>query len=92
MRKIHVSNLPSRVTERELEDLFSDYGTVESVIIITDRETDASKGYASVEMSDGVDEAIRELKGMDFQGKTLYLTEEKTFGSHDQSRYGHQKW
>src|SRR5215831_8789379 len=52
---IYVSNLAYTTTEDDLSDLFASYGTVESVRIITDRETGRSRGFAFVEMPNGTE-------------------------------------
>jgi len=67
---LYVGNLPWRTTEQELTDLFSQYGEVTSVKIITDRETGRSRGFAFVEMSNGGDEALS-LDGTELGGRTL---------------------
>ena len=49
---IYVGNLPFNTTNNELEELFAQYGTVESANIINDRETGRSRGFGFVEMDD----------------------------------------
>ena len=51
---IYVGNLPFSTNAEEIRDLFSTYGTVESVNLITDRETGRLRGFGFVEMSNGV--------------------------------------
>jgi len=51
-KKIYVGNLSFRTTEEELTTLFEQIGAVESVSIITDRDTGRSKGFGFVSMSD----------------------------------------
>lgn len=60
MKKIYVGNLSFQATDKELTDLFSQVGTVESAQIITDRDTGRSKGFAFVQMADddAADKAI----------------------------------
>ncbi|MDZ4784491.1 MAG: RNA-binding protein, partial [bacterium] len=50
-KKLYVGNLPYSATEQTLRDIFSRCGTVESLNLITDRETGQPKGFAFVEMS-----------------------------------------
>ena len=50
--KIYVGNLSFKAMENDLEDLFAQYGEVTSVRIITDRQTNRSKGFGFVEMGD----------------------------------------
>jgi RNA recognition motif-containing protein len=72
-RKIYVGNLNYSTSERELEDLFSQYGTVNSTSIIVDRMTDRSKGFGFVEMDDeqAADAAISALNNYEFGGRNL---------------------
>ena len=62
--KIYVGNLAYQVTETELQAAFEAYGEVESVSIITDRDSGRSKGFGFVEMSDG-SEAKAAMAGLD---------------------------
>jgi RNA recognition motif-containing protein len=76
MAKLYVGNLPWRCTERELEEVFASVGTVQSVAIVSDRETGRSRGFAFVEMDEqGAREAIERLNGRDFQGRPLRVSE-----------------
>jgi RNA recognition motif-containing protein len=75
-KKVYVGNLPFRTTEEELANLFQQVGPVESVTIITDRETGRSKGFGFVEMSgEDADKAIAQFNGMDFGGRPLTVNE-----------------
>jgi len=49
--RLFVGNLAYRTSEETLQSLFTGYGTVKSVNVITDRESGRSKGFAFVEMS-----------------------------------------
>lgn len=68
---IFVGNLPFSATEDEVRDLFSAYGTVDSVNLITDRETGRLRGFGFVEMSSGGQEAIDALDQSDLGGRSL---------------------
>ena len=58
-KKIYVGNLSFQTSENELSELFAQFGEVESVSIITDRDTGRSKGFGFVEMSEeNADKAI----------------------------------
>lgn len=73
---IYVGNLPFRTTNDDLEQLFSEYGSVNSASVITDRDTGRSRGFGFVEMPD--DEAraaIEALNGADYQGRPLTVNE-----------------
>lgn len=74
---IYVGNLNYRVKEAELQQVMEDYGTVVSTKIITDRETGRSKGFGFVEMENDNDamNAINELNGAEFAGRTMVVKE-----------------
>jgi RNA recognition motif-containing protein len=76
MKSIYVGNLPFRATESDLEDLFSQHGTVHSAKVITDRETGRSRGFGFVEMEDrDAEDAISNLNGKEMQGRPLRINE-----------------
>jgi len=75
-KKLYVGNLSFQTTEDELETLFAQLGGVESVRIITDRDTGRSRGFGFVEMDDGdADKAIEQLNGNEFDGRALTVNE-----------------
>jgi cold-inducible RNA-binding protein len=72
---MYVSNLGFGVTDDELRSMFSKYGEVTSVKVITDRETGRSRGFAFVEMADkAAEEAMRELNGAQADGRTISVS------------------
>ncbi|MEM9111657.1 MAG: RNA-binding protein [Planctomycetota bacterium] len=74
--KIYVGNLNFKTTEDSLQALFSNYGEVQEVAIINDRETGRPRGFAFVTMEDeGGKEAIEALNGNEFEGRTLNINE-----------------
>jgi len=73
-KKLFVSNFPFTATESQLNDLFSQYGSVVSVKVINDRETGRSRGFGFVEM-ENADEAMNQLNGKDFGGRQLRINE-----------------
>ena len=77
--KLYVGGLPYSTTEADLKELFSEHGTVESVRVITDRETGRSKGFGFVEMSsqEEAEAAIEKLNDSDLEGRTLVVNEAK---------------
>ena len=77
--KLYVGGLPYATTENELEDLFSEHGTVESVRVITDRMTGRSKGFGFVEMGSQAEAeaAIEKLNDSELGGRTLVVNEAK---------------
>lgn len=78
-KKIYVGNLPFSATQESLSEMFSQFGTVSSTKIITDRDTGRSKGFGFVEMTDAseADAAIEKLHGSDMGGRNLTVNEAK---------------
>ncbi len=74
-KKIYVGNLPFSATEDEIRELFAQFGTVQSVSLITDRDTGQPRGFAFVEMDEGANEAIAALDQKDFGGRNLRVNE-----------------
>jgi RNA recognition motif-containing protein len=75
-KRIYVGNLPFRATEEQVRALFSQYGQVDSVAMITDRETGKFRGFCFVEMGDtAADSAIRALNGFQMEGRALRINE-----------------
>jgi cold-inducible RNA-binding protein len=72
MKKLYVGNLPYSVTEEGLESLFAQFGPVEDIVLIKDRETGRAKGFGFVEFETQADaEKALELDGKDFEGRPL---------------------
>lgn len=73
---IYVGNLPFSATEAEVHELFSQYGAVQSVKLITDRETGKPRGFGFVEMDQtDAEDAIDALNGSNFGGRKLQVNE-----------------
>lgn len=70
---VYVGNLSYEVTEADLNNVFTDYGTVKKIKVPIDRETGRMRGFAFVEMSSEEEEvkAIEELDGAEWLGRTL---------------------
>ena len=68
---LYVGNLPFSATEDDVRTLFSAYGTVEKVNLITDRETGRLKGFGFIEMASGGNEAITALDQHEMDGRRL---------------------
>jgi cold-inducible RNA-binding protein len=71
--KLYVGNLPYTTVDADLENLFSQAGTVKSAQVIKDRVSGRSKGFGFVEMSspDEAQNAINKFNGQDFSGRAL---------------------
>ena len=76
--KVYVGNLNFSTTQETLEGLFSNYGEVTEVAVITDRETGRPRGFAFVTMEDnGARQAIEALNGTDLEGRNITVNEAK---------------
>ncbi|MDX2035238.1 MAG: RNA-binding protein, partial [Isosphaeraceae bacterium] len=78
-KKLYVGNLSYRVSSSDLDQLFSQYGTVQSSQVIQDRETGRSKGFGFVEMSSD-EEALAAIDGLheqEHEGRRLTVNEAK---------------
>jgi RNA recognition motif-containing protein len=77
--KLYVGNLSFRTTQQDLEELFRQSGQVDSVNLVTDRETGRSRGFGFVEMStkEEAQAAIRSLDGKEVGGRSLKVNEAK---------------
>ena len=80
-KKLYVGNLSFETTESDLKELFGQAGSVETVCIITNRDTGRSKGFGFVEMQDGGDKAIALMNGKDFNGRALTVNEARPMNS-----------
>ena len=75
--KLYVGNLSYKTTDSDLREKFEQFGTVNQVDVITDRESGRSKGFAFVEMNDRdeANAAIKELDGSTMDDRTLAVNE-----------------
>ena len=77
-KKMFVGNLSFQTTEDDVRAAFEQFGTVESVAIITDRDTGRSKGFGFVEMSEeDANKAIASLNASQLGGRSLTVNEAK---------------
>jgi RNA recognition motif-containing protein len=78
-KKLYVGNLTYQVSESDLEQLFSQFGTVQSAQVIQDRETGRSKGFGFVEMDTEAQAqaAIQGLHEREHEGRRLTVNEAK---------------
>lgn len=77
-RTLYVGNLPWATTPQELADVFSPYGQVISSRIIKDKETNRSRGFGFVEVTDeDADAMVEAVNGKEFNGRILTVNEAK---------------
>jgi RNA recognition motif-containing protein len=76
-KKLYVGNLSYQVSSSDLEQIFSQYGNVQSAEVISDRETGRSKGFGFVEMSSEAEarSAIDALHEYEHEGRRLTVNE-----------------
>jgi RNA recognition motif-containing protein len=76
---IYVGNLDFKVDEKDLGDMFSEYGTISSAKVIMDKFNGRSKGFGFVEMEneDEANKAIQELNGATFENRKITVNEAK---------------
>jgi len=89
--KLFIGNLAYKVTEEELQELFTQAGEVVSATIATDRHTGQKRGFAFVEMVDqaAAEAAIKSLNGRDLQGRqiSVSISQPKPKSNFGRSRY-----
>ena len=79
MTCIYVGNITYSATERDIEELFSQFGEVASVKLINDRETGRPKGFGFVEMNaEAANKAIESLDGKEFMGRSLKVNQARS--------------
>ncbi|MDR2970068.1 MAG: RNA-binding protein [Tannerellaceae bacterium] len=74
---IYIGNLNYRVRESDLQQILEEYGTIDSVKLVLDRETRRSKGFAFVEMPNDAEakNLIKELDGAEYEGRQMVVRE-----------------
>jgi RNA recognition motif-containing protein len=89
-KKIYVGNLSFQTTETDLNNMFGAIGQVESVQIITDRDTGRSKGFGFVQMADdsAAEKAIAQLNGQEIGGRKLTVNEARPMEKRDSRERG----
>jgi len=77
--KLYVGNLSFKTNDSDLNELFSQVGTVDSCRIVTDRDTGQSRGFGFVEMSSKAEgeAAIAQFTGKEVDGRALTVNEAK---------------
>lgn len=87
-KKIYIGGLPYATTDKQLEEIFSAHGKVESAQVINDKFTGRSKGFGFVEMSSDSEaqNAIQALNGTELDGRTITVNEARP--REDRPRFG----
>jgi RNA recognition motif-containing protein len=75
--RLYVGNLPFSATEDQVRELFEEFGSVDSVHLVTDRETGRPRGFAFAELGSDqeADAAIQQMDGMNLDGRPLRVNE-----------------
>jgi len=75
-KKVYIGNLSFDATEQQVRDLFNEFGAIESIAMINDRDTGRFRGFAFVEMEpSAADAAIKGLNGKELDGRELTVNE-----------------
>lgn len=76
-KKLYVGNLPYSVDQQQLQEAFSPFGSVDSAVVINDRDTGRSKGFGFVEMGSDAEAqaAIDGLNGTSLDGRNITVNE-----------------
>jgi cold-inducible RNA-binding protein len=90
MTNIFVGNLSFDTSQEELQTAFAEFGAVERVNIVTDRDTGQPRGFAFVEMTekDAAEKAIAQLNGTELGGRALNVNEARPKPSGGGGGYG----
>jgi cold-inducible RNA-binding protein len=93
-KKLFVGNLSFDTKSSDLETLFAQAGTCESVAVITDRESGQSRGFGFVEMSSAgeAQRAISQFNGTELQGRALNVSEAKERAAGGGNRNGSRRF
>lgn len=100
MTNIFVGNLSYGVTEDTLRSLFAEFGDVERVSLVRDRDTGHPRGFAFVEMTGSAEaaRAIEALNGREVDGRTMNVNEarpkpeRRSFGGYSSGRRRERRW
>ena len=89
-KKLYVGNLPYSVDQSALEQAFAPFGTVESAVVINDRDTGRSKGFGFVEFAndDEAQKAIDEMNGKSLDNRQLTVNEARPRAPRPAGRFG----
>lgn len=89
-KKLYVGNLPYSVDQAQLEEAFGQFGTVESAIVINDRDTGRSKGFGFVEFGSDSEaqKAIDEMNGASLGQRQITVNEARPRAPRPDRRFG----
>jgi RNA recognition motif-containing protein len=89
-KKLYVGNLGFEVTDKDLEALFAQAGTCDSVAVVTDKFSGQSRGFGFVEMSSSAEaqEAIQKFNGHDLKGRSMKVNEARDRDDRRGGSYG----
>ncbi len=93
-QKVYVGNLSYNTSESKLRTLFAEFGEIESLNVITDRDTGRPKGFAFVEMAtaEAAKEAIGALDGKSVDERTIKVDKAKPQQKRQPSDRGRSRW
>ncbi|MEE8285090.1 MAG: RNA-binding protein [Gammaproteobacteria bacterium] len=87
--KIYVGNLSFDTTESQLREVFGQFGEIDDLTLVTDRDTGRPKGFGFLEMDDqAAREAIAALDGKEVAGRTIKVNEARPKTEHSGRRPG----
>lgn len=80
-KKLYVGNLPFTVDSKKLEELFSQYGQLDEVVVITFKDSGKSKGFGFVTIVDDAqaEKAMKEMNEKEVEGRQIVVNEAKPF-------------
>lgn len=86
---LYIGNLCYQVTEDDLQELFGEFGEIESIKVIRDRETERSKGFGFIEMKNEEDAeaSIEELNGIAYKDRNLVVNKARPRKPRQNRRY-----
>ena len=77
-KKLYVGNLPFQTTEQEIRAMIEEYGQIQSLAMINDRDSGRFRGFCFIEMEDSAANAVvNALNGKDVDGRALKVNEAK---------------
>ena len=89
-QKLFVGGLSFATSNERLRELFAETGTVESAVVVTDRDTSRSRGFGFVEMTtaEEAEQAVSRFNGQDYEGRRLQVEKAKDGGARSGGRSG----